>query len=229
MSELSAERTETGYRYSLSSLAQATWYLERIRVDPSSQKWRETHLIPERKDEAFVTSADAISHRLEDITLRLRQVCDEFDVRPRRVAGAVILCAATTLRMNEVLQITPADLDRILNRLPVNIHYKKRGTAPLRVFYVPHLLTETRAATMIRLGGFAGLVGRSTITKYMREHGLPGGFQHLRAYTITYLLASGELSREQVRKIVRHRTSASLAHYNARLDLARLMHDMFSN
>lgn len=228
--ELASRRLGTRYEFSLSSLLQATWYLEKKRFNIDDAQWRRLYLPEDRWLEPARTTADAVAANRSQLVRFVRDVLDEFDVTPEPnfVLAAIIMTYATTLRMFEVRQLTPQILRDIRDGKPTDgIRFKKKpNRVALRILYARDVLTPSRFEKIEKLLETKRLYSRQSITAYMRQKGIKGGLQVIRGLAITSFLQNG-MSREQVRLIARHKNVETLKNYNMGLDTSKYLADIF--
>lgn len=137
-----------GYKWSITSLAQATWALSPKHwvVDPrNDSQWRQLILPIERFEENDFGYSHYIRNHEQTIAGYIEECISQLDRLTRRAIGTIqgldrntqyylfiVLAAATNLRISEVFQLTAHDLDLICGRddnrppQPIAIRVKKR-------------------------------------------------------------------------------------------------------
>lgn len=140
-----------------------------------------------------------------------------------KIAPAVLMCICTNLRMGELLQLRRSNLDQIYSGDLVQIKIKKRARL-MHIIGIPPLLDRFKAyfysicdrdpeARDCKDAGRLIQHPPSVINKIIRrELNIRGGdlrelfgIQCLRAFNTTRLLASSDISAENVAKFNRHR------------------------
>lgn len=220
------KRSDGRYKFSLSSLLQATWYLERQRFDISEDVWKKSHLPQDRWMETPRTTAAIVYDDYKFIDEFFQSILPEFDTLKTPLLSYIVMCGATTLRMHEIQQLRPEHIEQMEKRIAVNLRFKKKSPhLRFRIIFDDTILTPSRMIVMKTID--FEKVGRSTITKFLRSRGIKGGLQTIRGYTMTRLLKNG-FTRNEVRLMVRHKNVETLKHYNAGLDVENAMTQMFT-